>query len=124
MRDLADLFGSEKPIVAVVHLPPLSPGDQEGSIEGIVERAVNEARILEEEGVEGILVENYGDFPYPAEESNPLVISLMAVVVREVVREVGLPVGVNILRNSAVSSFSVALASGGSFIWSMSVVIR
>jgi uncharacterized protein len=111
------LWGSSKPVVGMVHLLPLpgSPG-WGGSMDEVLDRALAEARMLEEEGLSGVLVENYRDAPFfpgavPAET-----VAAMAVAVWEVARGVALPVGVNVLRNDASAALAVAAAAGARFI--------
>jgi len=85
-------------------------------VEELVDRAVKDARALEEAGFSGVLVENFGDKPYPKRVSDPLALAAMAVVVREVVKSVSIPVGVNLLRNSGLEAYSIAVVAGGRFI--------
>jgi len=105
-------------VIGVLHLPPLPyvglrPAQ---SLEEVIERAVSEARVLEEAGFTAVLVENFGDAPYRKRVRDPLALASMAVVVREVVRGTSLAVGVNILRNSGLEAYSVAVAAGARFI--------
>ncbi len=113
-----EVFKVEKPIIGMVHLPPLpgSPRYEGMSIEEIVERAIGEAAKLAEGGVDGLLVENYNDNPYIAVPKDPFLAAMMAVVVREIRREVNIPVGVNVLRNGALLALPAAKAAGGKFI--------
>ena len=62
-RWIKELFSVSKPIIGVVHLPPLpgSPLYRGEDLENIVDYAVLEARKLAEGGVDGVIVENYGD---------------------------------------------------------------
>jgi len=85
-------------------------------VEELVEGAVKDAKALEEAGFSGVLIENFGDKPYPKRVSDPLALAAMAVVVREVVKSVSIPVGVNLLRNSGLEAYSIAIAAGGNFI--------
>jgi len=114
------VLGVEKIGIAVVHLPPLpgSPGFCGGrrDFESIVEFAVREARVLEECGADAVLIENFGDKPFEKRVSDPVTTASMAVIVREVVKSVSIPVGVNILRNSAIEALAVAMASGARFV--------
>jgi len=88
--------------IGVIHLPRLpSIIHRVEERESIIEQAVREALLLEKLGFHGVLVENYGDAPYPKRVRDPLTISFMSVVVREVARSTSIPVGVNLLRNSA-----------------------
>jgi membrane complex biogenesis BtpA family protein len=105
-------------VIGVLHLPPLPyvglrPAQ---SLEEVIGRAVSEARVLEEAGFTAVLVENFGDSPYRKRVRDPLALASMAVVVREVVRGVSVGVGVNLLRNSGLEAYSVAVAAGARFI--------
>jgi membrane complex biogenesis BtpA family protein len=121
------LFNKCKPLIGVVHLPPLpgSPGYKKRSypprlgrkwgFEEIVEFAVNEARKYEKAGFDAVIIENYGDKPYPPRASLGEA-SAVAVVAREASKQVAIPVGVSILRNSGYEAVYAALLSGASFI--------
>lgn len=105
------------PVVGMVHLLPLpgSPGFR-GSMEEILDRAVTDARHLDHGGLDGVLVENYGDTPFFPDRAPSVSIAAMATAVREVVRATTIPVGVNVLRNDAGGALAVAVAAGGRFI--------
>src|SRR5438046_2929573 len=62
---LQELFGTDKPVIGVVHLLPL-PGSHRygGNMEAIFERAEQEAAALVSGGVHGIIVENFFDTPF------------------------------------------------------------
>jgi len=104
-------------LIGVVHLPPL-PGTarHQLSMEAIVEHALTDARALREAGFDAALVENFGDLPFPREALSPASVSAMAVVADRVRRETGLRVGINALRNDALSALGIAAACGASFI--------
>jgi len=105
-------------VIATIHLPrlPYIGSRSEHRVEELAERASSEARALEELGYSAAIVENYGDAPYSKRVLDPLAISSMAVIVREVVRSTSLEVGVNMLRNSGREAYSIAVASGARFI--------
>ncbi len=121
------VFGVCKPLIGVVHLPPLpgSPGyrrvrfpDVGGRVwdfEDIIEYAVGQARIYESSGFDGVIVENYGDKPYSL-KVNVGQVAAMVRVVSSVVKNISIPVGVNMLRNSGYEAFYVAYVSGARFI--------
>jgi len=115
---LRELFQTEKPIIGMVHLLPLpgSPGYRGRGLSPILERAVQDAGALKAGGVDGLIVENLGDVPYFKTNVPPETISAMAAVIRNVIDEVGIPVGVNVLRNDAKAALAVAHATGGRFI--------
>src|SRR5690606_15108318 len=66
--------------------------------------------------VDGIIVENFGDAPFYPDAVPAETIAAMAVITAEVVRAVGVPVGVNVLRNDAAAALAVASASGARFV--------
>ena len=112
-----EIFDKEFPIIGVVHLPPL-PGAPlySGNFDDIINRALRDARVLEENGIDGIIVENYGDKPFRIRIKEPETIAAMAVIVHEIIKEVSIPVGVNFLRNSAIEALSIAHICKAKFI--------
>ncbi len=101
----------------MVHLGAL-PGAPTwgGSMHAVIERAVQDAVLLVEAGLDGVMVENYGDVPFYPEQAPPETVAALAVCVREVQRAVPVPVGVNLLRNDAPGAVAVAVAGGARFI--------
>lgn len=114
---LQDLFGRVRPLIGMVHLAPL-PGAPSfgGSMDAVVERAVADARALHGAGLDGVMVENYNDVPFYPDRVPAETVAAMAVCVREVVRSVPVPVGVNVLRNDGLSALGVAAATGARFV--------
>jgi len=115
---LDEIFGENRPIIiGVVHLKPL-PGAPlyEGNFEDIIESALRDAQALEDGGVDGVIVENFGDRPFLKRIRSPETVAAMAIIVKEVVRELSVPVGVNVLRNSAEEALAIAYVTGGKFI--------
>jgi hypothetical protein len=85
-------------------------------MEEVRRRAAEEAARLEEGGVDGILVENFGDAPFHPGPVPPETVAALAVVVAEVIARRSIPVGVNVLRNDAAAALGVAVATGARFI--------
>lgn len=85
-------------------------------MEEVLARACEEATVLADEGLDGVLVENLGDTPFFPHRVPPETVAAMAVATREVVRCVEIPVGVNVLRNDAPAALAVAVAAGARFI--------
>ncbi len=114
---LQDLFKVDKPIIGVVHLKPL-PGSPRygGSLDEVLGQALRDCRALVDGGVNGILVENYGDAPYLPRRVGPETVASMAVVVKELVKQVRVPVGVNVLRCDGEAALAIAAACNASFI--------
>ncbi len=114
---LVERFGSESPLVGMVHLPPL-PGSPRfaGDRNELRGRALADATALVKAGFDGLLVENFGDAPYYPDDVPKSTVAEMAAIVRELGIGVECPYGVNVLRNDADAALSVAAASGGSFV--------
>ncbi len=117
IKEFNSLFQTEKPVIGVIHLPPLpgAPRNLE-KIEKILERALEDAKKLEEGGINGIIVENYGDVPYYPESVPPETITSMTVICYEISKKISVPLGINVLRNDAKSALAIALATKASFI--------
>jgi hypothetical protein len=106
-----------KPVIGMVHLLPL-PGSEDYDGNGltpILERALEEAHTLARGGVDAILIQNTGDLP-PSAEGGPETIAYMTAIGAALQREIGVPLGVNILANGAVSALAVAHAIGADFV--------
>ncbi|BEP17700.1 BtpA/SgcQ family protein [Pyrofollis japonicus] len=105
-----------KPLIGVVHLPPL-PGSIIGysGIDRVIEYSVAEAKKLEEAGFDAVILENYSDNPYSV-RVNDLVLSSITVIAREVIRETGLKVGISLLRNAGLQGLAAAYAAGAHFV--------
>jgi membrane complex biogenesis BtpA family protein len=114
---LTDIFKSQKSIVGVIHLPPL-PGSStyDGDFKAVMRRCLTDAEALEAGGVDGIIVENYGDAPFKPGRADPETVAAMSLLASETVKHCSKPVGVNILRNDAASALAVATLAGGCFI--------
>ncbi len=110
-------FGVDRPVIGVVHLLPLpgSPGFK-GDTEEVFNRAIHDAVSLVRGGVNGIIVENLGDAPFTRGNVMPHVVAFMAVVAERLRNLVDVPIGINVLRNDALSAMGIAAATGASFI--------
>ena len=115
--NVAERFGSESPLIGMVHLPPL-PGAPRfsGDRKRLRGRALADAFGLVESGFDALLVENFGDAPYYPDDVPKSTVAEMTAVVRELGIGVDSPCGVNVLRNDAEAALSVAAAGGASFV--------
>lgn len=107
----------ERALIGMVHLAPL-PGSPRwaGSMPEVVARAVADARALADNGVDALLVENFGDAPFPAGSAEPATIAAVAVAADAVARAVPVPLGINVLKSDARGALAVAAAVGARFI--------
>jgi uncharacterized protein len=112
----AQRFG-RRPVFGMVHLRPL-PGAPlfDGSLDEVIEAALGDAREIAAGGCDGLVFENFGDRPFVRNGAAPETIASMARLIAEVVREVRVPFGVNVLRNDALAALGIAAATGAAFI--------
>jgi membrane complex biogenesis BtpA family protein len=114
---LEALFGRQKPVIAMMHLPPL-PGrplyDRAGGMRAIVESLKRDLAALQEGGVDGLLFCNEGDRPYPLVTARAP-IAAMAAAIGELRPEIGLPYGVDLLWDG-MAAIAVAQATRASFV--------
>lgn len=109
-------------LVGVVHLPALpgDPGHDGRGFDGALDAALRDAAAYVEGGFGGLVVENFGSWPFPkgtAEQPTPpWQIALLARVVHALRSQHDVPVGVNVLRNDARSALGIAAACGGAFV--------
>lgn len=119
MTALQQLFGQPRPIIAMLHLPPLpgSPRYAGQPLEAILEQTLQQAQICQQGGIDGLMVENQGDLPFPRPEQVGFeTVAAMSVIAAAVVRQSRLPVGINCLLNAAIPALAIAQASGAQFI--------
>jgi hypothetical protein len=103
-----ELFGQTKLIIGVVHLKPLPGSMNFKNLDEVVKQALTDAKNLVEGGVEGLIIENFGDAPFYPNRVPPHTIASLVKVVQEVRREFKVPMGVNVLRNDAISGLAIA----------------
>lgn len=110
-----------KPFLGVVHLRALPSSAEQGSrFEDVVEQSMRDAQALVEGGVDGVMVENFGDAPFHKGTCDdpvpPDVPAGLAVVADRIRRECGVPVGLNCLRNDGIAALGAAAVSGARWI--------
>ncbi len=110
-------FDGPLPIVGMVHLRPL-PGSPRwgGSMDEVLDRAVSDGEALAGGGLDGVMVENFGDTPFLPGRVPPETVAAMARAVASVRSSIPIPVGVNVLRNDVRSALGVAIATGAAFV--------
>lgn len=111
-----ELFDSQ-PIIGMVHLDSLPGAPRfDGDREAIRRHALEDAKALAAGGVDGVIVENFGDAPFYPNDVPSHVVAEMTSLVGTVADAVDAPVGVNVLRNDAEAALSIAAATGASFV--------
>lgn len=114
---LRHIFGVEKPIIGMLHVPALpgAPGF-DGDWTGVRTRVLADAEALAKGGVDGFLLENFGDAPYYPRRVPPHTVAFLTVLGHDVKRAFAKPLGINVLRNDGRSALAIATAIGAEFI--------
>src|SRR3954471_24582890 len=88
---------ASRAIFGMVHLLPL-PGAPlfGGSIGEVIDAALRDARAIAAGGCDGIVMENFGDKPFFRGRVPAETVASMTRVISDIVREVKLPIGVNV----------------------------
>ena len=118
MRETNQLFNHPKPIIGVIHLPPLigTPQSRQPFRE-IRARALSDAKVLIDNGIDGVIIENYGDAPFLPDSVEPHTVAALALVTDEIrERYPQIAIGINVLRNDAKSAMAIATVTDANFI--------
>jgi membrane complex biogenesis BtpA family protein len=110
-------FGAPRALVGMLHVGAL-PGTPAAchSIDQLIEQAVAEARIYRDAGFTALALENMHDRPYLKGGVGPEVTAAMTAIAREVKRETGLVLGIQVLAAANREAVAVALACGAEFV--------
>jgi uncharacterized protein len=104
--------------IGMIHLQslPAGPRPSEG-FSRVMRAAMEDAQALAEGGVDGLILENFGDAPFPAGPVEPHVVAFAAIVAARV-KDLypRLQVGVNLLRNDVYGAMGAAAAAGADFV--------
>jgi uncharacterized protein len=116
---LRDLFTEQKPVIGVIHLPPL-PGSPRYSGEAMAEiyaAGARDARTLAEGGIDGIIVENASDLPFSRpEDIGPETVAALTAACLEIRAAVDIPIGVTCVANGVMPALAVAKAAGAQWV--------
>ena len=114
---LQDMFGVEKPIIAMCHLQAL-PGDPHydvaGGMQKVLRMGLEDLMHLQDGGVDAVMFSNEFSLPYLT-KVKPETTAAMARVIGELMPKIKVPFGVNVLWDP-VASIDLAAATGASFI--------
>jgi uncharacterized protein len=114
---MRDLFGTGKPVIAMLHaraLPGRPRHDPAAGMKPIAEALARDVDALQRAGVDGLLFCNEADLPYQL-QAGPEIAAAMAALVGGLRRKIGVPFGIDLVWDP-VASLAVARATGASFV--------
>ncbi len=118
---LEKIFSMPKPIIGMIHLKPL-PGSPNYDpavydMKKIIEFAVEEAKILEEAGINGLQIENYWDEPFlKGEKIGYETCTSMTAAACAIAQNVNIPIGINVHMNGGKAAMAIACAAGARWV--------
>ena len=117
MSIVKELFGKEKPIIGMVHFPPL-PGsplyNDDKGIDYILERVRHDLNALQNGGIDAVMFCNENDRPYKL-NADYATVATVSRVIGELIDEITVPFGIDILWDP-YAAIAVAKATGAKFI--------
>jgi membrane complex biogenesis BtpA family protein len=117
LEQLEKLFGVQKPIIGMIHLKAL-PGSPKSSLSvtEVLSYAIDDLNSLIEGKIDGVMVENYNDYPFQPFTAEPSTLVSMSLIVKELIQTSSVPIGVNVLRNACSDALVIASLTGAEFI--------
>ena len=105
------------PVIGMLHAPPL-PGSAQSTLDfdSIRRFVLRDAQALCDGGVDGLMLENFGDAPFYPGQVPAVTISALTALAAAVRDAIDLPLGINMLRNDGRSALAVAAVTGAQFI--------
>lgn len=116
---LQDLFSEPKPVIGVVHLPPLpgAPRYDGQPPEDIYAAGVRDAVTLADNGIDGLIVENASDLPFARpEDIGPETVAALTAACIRIGDAVDVPFGITCVANGVIPALAVAKAVGGRWV--------
>jgi membrane complex biogenesis BtpA family protein len=111
-----DHFNSAKPVIGVIHLPPLPGFDGYPGMDALLRHALADLEVLITCEVEGVLVENEHDKPHQVVATPEVVAAMKEITTAVVAAGHNIVVGCEILLNDPRASLDVASHAGAAFI--------
>jgi membrane complex biogenesis BtpA family protein len=117
MQWIRELFGVNKPIIAMCHFRAL-PGDPDydpvKGLDWVTESARADLLALQRGGVDAVMFSNESSLPYMT-KVDPITTASMARIIAELYDDITVPYGVNVLWDP-IASIDLAVATGAAFV--------
>lgn len=112
-----EVFKTKLPVIGVVHLKALpgAPLYDGSSVDEIAEIAVEHAKLMVDNGINGLIIENFGDKMFQ-KRVGPEVTASLAIIAKAVKNAVDVPIGLCVLQSDPIAGLAIAKAIGADFI--------
>lgn len=108
-------FPVTRPVIGVIHLPPLLGYPEFTSMEATLALALKDLHSLQRGGVDGVIVENEYDHPHQF-TVGPEIVASFTWMMHKVMEQAQVPVGLEVLLNDWQASLAIAKACGAAFV--------
>ncbi|MCR9244613.1 MAG: BtpA/SgcQ family protein [bacterium] len=110
----------QRQLLGVVHLLALPGAVRHKSMAAVLDHALADAAALKRGGVDGLVIENFGDAPFHKgtrdDPVEPAVPAALALVGSRIAESTGLPIAFNCLRNDGLAALGAAAVAGARWI--------
>jgi hypothetical protein len=112
-----ECFGAPRALIGMLHAGAL-PGTPSASrsIDALIRQTLDDARIYRDAGFTALAIENTHDRPYLKGGVGPEITAAMTCLAREVKRETGMVLGIQVLAAANREAIAIAHASGADFV--------
>lgn len=114
MSKLESTFKTHRPLIGMIHLPPLIGLPEYPGISYIKEKLLREISILEKGGVDAIMIENNYDLPHH-EKIDPMKAAMLGSLAQLLSTTSKLPLGIDVLWNDYETALSICESTRLSF---------
>lgn len=90
------LFGQNKPLIGMIHLPPLAGYPEHPGMNAVIQKACKDLETLQEAGFDAVLVENDNDQPHQINVPDDVVVAFR-LVMETLLKQAAIPVGMEII---------------------------
>ena len=115
MKQIIDIFKTEKPLIGALHFPPLLGYPEFTSMGEVLDFSLQNAKTLERAGFDAIIVENNYDVPHQI-KVGPETVAAMTYLTDQITQAVSIPTGMSVLWNSFEAALSIAKVTGAQFV--------
>jgi len=117
MENFKKAFKTNKPIIGMIHLDPLTATPKyKNNNNEIIEKALKEADIYKKAGIDSISIENMHDIPYIKNQVGHEISSIMSIIAYQIKKMTNLPCGIQILAGANKEAMAVAKSANLDFI--------
>jgi hypothetical protein len=85
------------------------------SVKEIARRGVEEAKIMADNGINGLIIENFRDMMFK-KRAGPETIATMTYAANEIANNVRIPIGLCVLQSDPIAAIAICKAVGGKFV--------